>query len=73
MFYAIPSRQCLGIDETAVRMLNGLGAQCKSTSFHTSSGQTRSFRFHFIDNFHFTFIKEVILSLILFDQALLLY
>ena len=45
MFYAIPSRQCLGIDETALRMLNGLGAQCKSTSFHTSSGQIREFSF----------------------------
>lgn len=43
MFYAIPSRQCLEIDDTALRMLNGLGAQCKSTNFHTSSGHIQEF------------------------------
>lgn len=45
MFYAIPSRQCLDIDDTALRMLNGLGAHCKNTNFHLSSGQTREFSF----------------------------
>ena len=39
MFYAIPSRQCLHVDDTALRMLNGIGAQCKTFSLHTSSGQ----------------------------------